>query len=66
MNQNDKAKSGEVLIVRSHVESRGSLRVVRLEPSKLGKRTLTSTSSGISAAKPTAPEAWHPPKKEVA
>lgn len=44
---NAKPKNREILIVRSHVESRGNLRVVRLEPSKAGTRLLTSTSSSI-------------------
>lgn len=40
-----------LLIVRSHVESTngGKLRVVRLEPSKEGKRLLTTKSTNISA-----------------
>lgn len=50
MNQN-RSKGREVLIVRSHVESRGSVRVVRLEPSKAGTRLLTSTSSSINGDK---------------
>lgn len=45
-----KSKVSGDLIVRIHVESTrgGSLRVVRLEPSKAGTRLLTSKSSSIS------------------
>lgn len=41
------------LIARSHVESSlgGKLRVVRLEPSKEGKRLLTSSSTSIPDGK---------------
>jgi hypothetical protein len=49
MSEGDKLKGREVLIVRTHVESRGGIvRVVRLEPSKLGTRLLTSTSTSIN------------------
>lgn len=43
------SKSTASLIVRVHVESGGGgkLRVVRLEPSKEGKRLLTSSSVNI-------------------
>jgi hypothetical protein len=68
MSQHEKSKIREVLIVRTHVESRGgNVRVIRLEPSKLGTRLLTSTSSSINDNTNAPSGAWRNRKlKEAA